>query len=134
MSSDSRIRKNATRKRPDSALAPDPALAPDSALAPATDPALAFAPGQEAGTRHGGRTLFVAWLALMALTVGSYALSDPARAPGASATSWLLSFAVFKSHLIAGIYMEMWHGPRVWLVLMSSFLIAEATLISIVLP
>lgn len=89
---------------------------------------------REVARPHGGRILVFTWLLLMTLTVGSYALSDPGRAAAAGATPWLLAFALLKSHLIAGVYMEMRHGPRVWLVLMSGFLIAEATLIWVVLP
>jgi len=111
MRSDAPIREDATGPRPGRDAAPE-----------------------VAAQRGAGRILLFAWLVLMALTVGSYALSDSGRAPGAGATPWLLSFAALKSHLIAGIYMEMGHGPRGWLFLMSSFLIAEASLVWIVLP
>lgn len=113
MSSDSDSQRDPTSTRPDRVLELDPE--------------------HEADPGRGGWILLVAWLVLMTLTVGSYVLSDSARAPGTSAMPWLLSFAVLKGHLIAGIYMEMRRGPRVWLVLMSSFLIAEAVLIALVL-
>ena len=116
MSLDSRIRDHATTMDPDRGLDLDPEVDP------------------EVAPQQAGRILLLTWLVLMALTVGSYALSDIGRASSAGATPWLLAFAVLKSHLIAGIYMEMRHGPRIWLALMSSFLIAEAALVCVVLP
>lgn len=92
-----------------------------------------MAPGHEA--KREARVLLVTWVALIASTVGSYWLSDP----GAAATSragtagWVLGFATLKGLLIAAVFMEMRHGPRVWAVAMGGFLLAEAALIFAIL-
>jgi hypothetical protein len=46
----------------------------------------------------------------------------------------LLGFAALKSHLIAGVFMEMRRGPLAWAAVMSGFLLAETGLILAILP
>jgi hypothetical protein len=79
------------------------------------------------------RILTATWIVLVSLTVGSFWLADPStRASGAA--GWVIGFATLKSHVIAGVFMEMRRGPLVWAAVMSGFLIAEAALIIVVLP
>jgi heme/copper-type cytochrome/quinol oxidase subunit 4 len=84
--------------------------------------------------RRHARILVATWVTLIGFTIGSFWVSDAsAIAPGFT-TAWLLAFAVVKSHLIAGIFMEMNRGPVAWAVLMSGFLLFEAALIGVILP
>jgi cytochrome c oxidase subunit IV len=84
-------------------------------------------------TKRDARTLLVTWLLLFALTLGSFWLASSNR-PGAETTAWLLGFAALKSHLIAGVFMEMRRGPLAWAAVMSGFLLAETGLILAILP
>jgi len=84
--------------------------------------------------RH-ARVLLVTWLGLISLTVGSFWLADAGVGPLpiAATAGGVLGLAVLKSHLIAGVYMEMGKGPRVWAFAMSGFLLAEAALVFVIL-
>lgn len=85
--------------------------------------------------RRHARTLLISWLGLVALTVGSFLLSEAGAdsAVVAAAAGGVLGLAVLKSHVIAGVYMEMWRGPRLWAFVMSGFLLAEAALVLAIL-
>jgi len=79
------------------------------------------------------RTLGVTWAVLVSLTLGSFWVADSSSVSSA-ATVWVLGFAALKSHVIAGVFMEMRRGPRAWAIAMSAFLLAEAALIVAILP
>lgn len=85
------------------------------------------------GTRREARLLLVTWSVLVALTLGGYRLADPGAAPDVQTSTWLLAFATVKGHLIAGVFMEMRHGPWIWAAVMSLFLVAESALVASVL-
>lgn len=86
-------------------------------------------------TKRHARVLLVTWLGLVALTVGSFWLADAGARPIpiAATAGGVLGLAVLKSHLIAGVYMEMGRGPRLWALGMSGFLLAEAALVFAIL-
>lgn len=86
------------------------------------------------GTKRHARALLATWFALLALTLGSFWLADPSAPRAAGTTVWLLGFALLKSHLIAGVFMEMRRGPLAWAAVMSGFLLAEAALVVAILP
>ena len=81
------------------------------------------------------RVLLVTWVVLIAATVGSFLLADAGASPDSNAgtAGWVLGFAALKGLLIAAVFMEMWHGPRVWAFVMSAFLLAEAALLFAIL-
>jgi hypothetical protein len=83
-------------------------------------------------TKREARTLTATWALLVSLTLGSFWLADPS-APISNATGWILGIATLKSHVIAGVFMEMRRGPRVWAAVMSGFLIAEVALVIMIL-
>jgi heme/copper-type cytochrome/quinol oxidase subunit 4 len=80
------------------------------------------------------RVLAATWVALVSLTLGSFWLSDADAVSAGQATAWLLGFAALKSHLIAGVFMDMGRGPRAWAAVMSGFLLFEVALIGVILP
>ena len=84
-------------------------------------------------TKREARTLTATWAVLISLTFGSFWLADPSASISSTAV-WILGLATLKSHIIAGVFMEMRRGPLVWAVAMSGFLIAEAALIITLLP
>jgi heme/copper-type cytochrome/quinol oxidase subunit 4 len=84
-------------------------------------------------TRRDARLLLAVWIALVGLTLGSFWLADTGEPSASGATTWVLAFATLKSHLIAGIFMEMRRGPRAWAAVMSGFLLVEAALIVAIL-
>ena len=90
-------------------------------------------PGRD--TKREARALLITWVALIALTSGTFWLADaPAGSNSSAGTAgWLLGFAFLKSLLIASVFMEMRHGPRVWAVAMGGFLLFEAALLFAVL-
>ncbi len=79
------------------------------------------------------RILTLTWVALVSLTLGSFWVAD-SNAPSSGATAWLLAIAALKSHIIAGIFMEMRWAPLASAAAMSGFLLAEAALIVAILP
>jgi heme/copper-type cytochrome/quinol oxidase subunit 4 len=85
-------------------------------------------------TKRAARALFVTWVVLVSLTLGSFWLADSSAATASRTILWVLGFAVLKSHLITGVFMELRRGPRGWALLMSAFLFAEAALIAAILP
>ena len=85
------------------------------------------------GAKREARTLTLTWVALVSLTLGSFWLAD-SNAPSSGATAWLLAIAVLKSHIIAGIFMEMRWAPLASAAAMSGFLLAEAALVAAILP
>jgi len=89
-----------------------------------------MAPGVE--EKKDARVLGATWIVLVGLTLGSFWLARSSPTTGAAA--WVLGVAALKGHLIAGIFMEMRRGPRVWAAAMSLFLLAEAAVIFLVLP
>ncbi len=93
-----------------------------------------MSPAPEPSREGEARVLWVVWIALIALTLGSYRLSMPGVAAAAGASAWLIGVAALKGHLIAGVFMELRRGPLVWAVLMSGFLVAEAALVIAILP
>ena len=44
-------------------------------------------------------------------------------------TTWVLGIAALKAHFVAGFFMDLVHAPRIWLFLMSGFLVVQAGLI-----
>ena len=70
------------------------------------------------------RLLLVTWIFLLALTVGSYWISDVDDESGATTAIAVLGLATWKAHLVAGVFMEMRQAPRVWAAVMSGFLLA----------
>ena len=87
-------------------------------------------------SKREARALLATWLVLVAFTLGSFWLADAGAAPNSTAgtVGWVLGFAALKSNLIAVVFMEMRHGPRVWAFAMSGFLLAEAALLFAILP
>jgi len=83
--------------------------------------------------RRQARALWVAWIGLVSLTLGSFWLAD-AHTPGAATAAWVLAFAAAKGHVIAGVFMDMQRGPVVAAAAMSCFLLAEAALLFAILP
>jgi hypothetical protein len=84
-------------------------------------------------TKRDRRILIATWAVLMALTLGSLRIAEAVAVRESESTLWLLAFATLKGHLIAAIFMEMRCAPRVWAVVMSGFLIAEAALVFAIL-
>lgn len=84
-------------------------------------------------TKRDARTLFVTWVVLVSLTLGSFWLSDSSAVTASGTIVWVLGFAALKSHLIIGVFMEMRRGPLAWVAMMSGFLLAEAALIVTIL-
>lgn len=86
-------------------------------------------------TKREARVLLITWVALIALSLGSFWLADAGAVSTSMAgtTGWVLGFAVLKSLLIAAVFMEMRHGPRVWAFGMSGFMLAEAALLFVIL-
>lgn len=68
------------------------------------------------------RILALTWLALMAMTLGTFR----AGTEGAATAGVVLAIATLKAHLIAAVFMELLRAPRVYAVLMSAFLLAQA--------
>lgn len=89
--------------------------------------------GANSGAKREARTLTLTWVALVSLTLGSFWVAD-SSSPNSGATVWLLAIAVLKSHIIAGIFMEMRWAPRASAAAMSGFLLAEAALIVTIQP
>ena len=63
------------------------------------------------------------WLALMALTFGTWRIADGGAWTGASAAALILGIAVAKCHLIAGVFMELRTAPRLWAAVVSAYLL-----------
>ena len=82
------------------------------------------------------RILLVTYFVLIASTVGSFWLADAGAASTSrvGTTGWVLGFGAMKGLVIAGVFMEMRHGPRVWAFGMTGFLFSEAVLLTLVLP
>jgi len=84
------------------------------------------------GTKREARALAITWVVLVSLTLGSFWLADSST-PVRGATAWVLGFAALKSHVIAGVFMEMRSGPLAAAAAMSGFLLAEAALVVMIL-
>lgn len=69
------------------------------------------------------RILIVSWIILLGSTGGSFWISDVDRGSTASTALGVLGLATLKAHLVAGVFMEMVHAPRVWAFVMSGFLL-----------
>ena len=90
-------------------------------------------------TTHDARVLFLTWIGLVCLTLGSFWLASSSMAAAtatttAATTVGLLGLAAMKGLLIVSVFMEMRHGPLVWAAAMGGFLLAEAALIVAILP
>ena len=68
------------------------------------------------------RILTLAWIVLLGLTAGSFWIAEGAGDSKSSTAFAVLGFATLKAHLVAGLFMEMIHAPRIWAVAMSAFL------------
>ena len=74
--------------------------------------------------RRDARLLLATWVFLLGLTAGSFWIADVNSAPGAETAAVVLGIAVLKAHLVMGVFMEMREAPRVWMIAMSTFLLA----------
>ena len=79
--------------------------------------------GNTGTATNNSRVLLVVWIILLGLTAGSYWISYVDRGSIAATAFGVLALAILKGHLIAGLFMEMIHAPRIWAFAMSGFLL-----------